>query len=49
MIGDNPWADVLGAEEQGIPAILVRENHPDVKRRSEDLRGVTDLLTQPAP
>jgi len=31
MIGDNPKADVAGAEALGIPAILVRTSHPDVK------------------
>ena len=28
MVGDNPDADVAGAEAVGIPAILVHREHP---------------------
>jgi FMN phosphatase YigB (HAD superfamily) len=37
MIGDNPTADVAGAEAAGIRAILVRTDSPDVPRRARDL------------
>ncbi|MBD3291382.1 MAG: HAD-IA family hydrolase [Armatimonadia bacterium] len=43
MIGDNPIADVEGAEAMGIPAILVRREG-DCERRCEDLRGVLEML-----
>lgn len=33
MIGDNPEADVRGAEAAGIPAILVRSDDDGVARR----------------
>ena len=40
MVGDNPQADVLGAEQVGIPAILVRRPPgPDVLRSAVDLVG----------
>lgn len=29
MVGDNPIADIAGAEAVGIPAILVRRPRPD--------------------
>jgi putative hydrolase of the HAD superfamily len=44
MIGDNPVADVQGAEAVGIPAILVRTAHPDVERRAEDLHAARTFL-----
>ena len=43
MVGDNPVADVEGAEAVGIPAILVR-TEGDAKRRCEDLWGVVEML-----
>jgi putative hydrolase of the HAD superfamily len=43
MVGDNPVADVEGAEAAGIPAILVRREG-DARRRCEDLRGVVEML-----
>ena len=45
MVGDNPVADVEGAEAVGIPAILVRNDAADVPRRADDLFGVPPLLT----
>jgi putative hydrolase of the HAD superfamily len=42
MIGDNPQADVAGAEAMGIPAILVRKSHPQAPRFCPDL---TQLIT----
>lgn len=43
MVGDNPNADVAGAEAMGIPAILVRRDG-DGARRSEDLEGVAAMI-----
>ena len=40
MVGDNPQADVIGAEQVGIPVILVRRPPgPDVLRSAVDLVG----------
>jgi len=47
MIGDNPEADVRGAESAGIPAILVRNDAPGIPRRSPDLHGVLRWLDAP--
>lgn len=44
MIGDNPVADVQGAEAMGIPAILVRRHTEGVTRFSPDLAGVARFL-----
>ncbi len=47
MIGDNPHADVAGAEAVGIPAILVRravDKPSTIPRQSEDLTGVHRYL-----
>ena len=38
MVGDNPLADVQGAEAVGIPAILVRNSDPSVTRSATDLK-----------
>lgn len=46
MVGDNPHADVRGAEAVGIPAILVRAKDARVTRQVDDLFGVEALLTQ---
>ena len=48
MIGDNPTADVAGAEAAGIPAILVRQNGTgaqEVRRRAPDLYSMEAFLT----
>lgn len=48
MVGDNPRADVAGAEAAGIPAILVRRDEIEahkVSRRAADLYGVEEFLT----
>jgi putative hydrolase of the HAD superfamily len=37
MIGDNPIADVAGAEAMGIPAILVRNHADDAPRQADNL------------
>lgn len=44
MVGDNPDADVRGAEAMGIPAILVRTKQDTVERSAPDLHGVADIL-----
>jgi putative hydrolase of the HAD superfamily len=46
MVGDNPEADVRGAERAGIPAILVRNHHPSARRCCEDLTGVPAFLEE---
>ncbi len=46
MVGDNPEADVRGAEAVGIPAIQVRTRRADaVRYYSEDLSGVLDIVS----
>jgi len=44
MVGDNPVADVAGAEAVGIPAILVRTRHEGVRYRCDDLSGVPAIV-----
>jgi putative hydrolase of the HAD superfamily len=44
MIGDNPVADIAGAEAAGLPAILVRRTHSDASYASANLAGVPALL-----
>jgi putative hydrolase of the HAD superfamily len=44
MIGDNVVADVLGAEELGIPAVLVRRPDPRAARYADSLTRVEDFL-----
>ena len=44
MVGDNPDADVLGAESAGIPAILVRTEDARVSRQAPDLASAASLL-----
>jgi putative hydrolase of the HAD superfamily len=51
MVGDNPIADIGGAESASIPGILVRRSDdvaPNVTRRAKDLRGVRPLLVRTA-
>lgn len=45
MVGDNVAADVLGAEQLGILAILVRQNDARARRCADDLGGVVSFLT----
>lgn len=45
MIGDNPKADIAGAEAHGIPGILVRKTDPGVRYCCEDLTGVGFYLS----
>jgi putative hydrolase of the HAD superfamily len=44
MVGDNPVADVGGAEQAGIPAILVRAEG-EAPRKASDLWGVVAIVT----
>jgi putative hydrolase of the HAD superfamily len=51
MVGDNPNADVAGAEAVGIPAVLVRRDEIEVDtvgRVVRDLHGVDAFLTASA-
>jgi putative hydrolase of the HAD superfamily len=44
MVGDNFQADVEGALNAGIPAILVRRFHPGAQYFAETLNGVPAIL-----
>jgi putative hydrolase of the HAD superfamily len=44
MVGDNPDADVLGAEAVGIPAILVRTEDARVNLQAPDLASAASIL-----
>jgi putative hydrolase of the HAD superfamily len=44
MVGDNPEADVLGAERIGLPGILVRSESAAVKRSVPDLSAAARLI-----
>lgn len=44
MVGDNPVADVRGAEAVGIRAILVRRTDCSVKRQAESLAAAAELI-----
>ena len=48
MIGDNVLADVLGAEELGIPAVLVRRPDSRAARYADSLAGVPAYLDEKA-
>jgi putative hydrolase of the HAD superfamily len=48
MIGDNVVADVLGAEELGIPAVLVRRPDSRAARYADSLAGVPAFLGERA-
>ena len=43
MVGDNPVADVAGAEALGLNAILVR-SFAEVRHRSDDLLGAVEII-----
>ena len=46
MIGDNPAADVIGAEAVGIKGILVHGRNPgNIKYHSIDLSGVKEIIS----
>lgn len=44
MVGDNPVADVAGAEAVGIPAVLVRTPPGSVERHAPDLLAAASLI-----
>jgi len=44
MVGDNPVADVAGAEALGIPAILVRTSSGAVRRRAPDALAAAAMI-----
>ncbi|MBE0696328.1 MAG: HAD family hydrolase [Anaerolineaceae bacterium] len=44
MIGDNYTADILGAQEAGLPAILVRHPNPAVKYSCATLEEIENIL-----
>lgn len=47
MVGDNPVADVAGAEAAGIPAVLVRREQRDASHYARDLNEVVAILSAP--
>ncbi len=44
MIGDNIHADVFGAQQAGIPSILVRSKDERAKHQFDDLAGLAEFL-----
>ncbi len=44
MVGDNPVADVQGAEAVGIPAILVRQQADHASWQTPNLAGVVEII-----
>lgn len=48
MVGDNPVADVAGAEAMGIPGIQVRNDEGDVARRARDLWEAYAIIAKDA-
>lgn len=46
MVGDNPIADIRGAEAVGIRAILVRRADRSIKRQAESVAGAAELILQ---
>jgi putative hydrolase of the HAD superfamily len=46
MVGDSMTADVAGAKAVGIPAILVRGEHPEADRQAPDLVQAARILAQ---
>jgi putative hydrolase of the HAD superfamily len=44
MVGDNPRADVGGAQASGIPSILVRRNAEGVRYQCNTLEQAADLI-----
>ena len=48
MVGDNPRADVAGAESLGIPAVLIRTDGP-ASRRAPDAAAAARLIRAGEP
>ena len=44
MVGDNPVADVLGAEACGMRGVLVRRTDPRVSRQANTLLGALEII-----
>lgn len=44
MIGDSVSADIRGAEQSGIGAILVRKRHPSARLQADDLLAAIRLI-----
>jgi putative hydrolase of the HAD superfamily len=44
MVGDNPVADVAGAEAIGLPAILARTADPSATLRAADLNQAAAMI-----
>lgn len=44
MVGDNPEADVRGAEAVGLPAILVRSQKHATRHHREGLSGIAGII-----
>jgi HAD superfamily hydrolase (TIGR01549 family) len=44
MVGDNPEADVRGAEAVVLPAILVRGPKRGARHHCEELSGIVDIV-----
>ena len=44
MVGDNPLADIAGAQQAGLPAILVRRKEREHCLCSEGLVGAAELI-----
>ena len=49
MVGDNPTADVGGAQALGIPSVLVRRDGTDLHAAAEIIRGGPRAPAQPWP
>jgi FMN phosphatase YigB (HAD superfamily) len=45
VIGDSYTADMLGAHEVGLPAVLVRKPHPQAPLFCKGLPELLDLIT----
>ncbi len=44
MVGDNPEADVRGAEAVGLPAILIRSPKRGTRHHREDQARIGDFV-----
>jgi len=49
MVGDNPHADIEGAEGVGLPAILVHREQLPVTRQAATLLGAAELILAQRP
>ncbi|MBN1436108.1 MAG: HAD-IA family hydrolase [Sedimentisphaerales bacterium] len=44
MVGDNPIADIRGAQQLGIPAVLVRQTDPTVQHQCPSLIELVEII-----